>query len=103
MRADTLVTTLLFLQSRGRVTAAEARTLFLVAGPSSAVTPEAKAALRKLVRALAADHYDAVSGSATTSSPSPCERRSTAGPRPPRRAGRGAVYAGVHPPRPTRD
>ena len=105
MRADRLVATLLFLQSRGQVTAAEvaaelevsvktarrdlealsiagipvysqpgrnggwalvggartdlsgltaseARTLFLVAGPSSAVTPEAKAALRKLVRAL---------------------------------------------------
>lgn len=105
MRADRLVATLLFLQSRGRVTAAEvaaelevsvktarrdlealsiagipvysqpgrgggwalvggartdlsgltaaeARTLFLVAGPSSAITPEAKAALRKLVRAL---------------------------------------------------
>lgn len=105
MRADRLVATLLFLQSRGRVTAtevaaelevsvktarrdlealslagipvysqpgrgggwalvggartdlsgltaAEARTLFLVAGPSSAVTPAAKAALRKLVRAL---------------------------------------------------
>jgi len=34
------------------LTAAEARTLFQVAGPSSAVTPEAKAALRKLVRAL---------------------------------------------------
>ena len=34
------------------LTATEARTLFLVAGPSSAVTPEAKAALRKLVRAL---------------------------------------------------
>src|ERR1700712_2329718 len=105
MRADRLVATLLFLQSRGQVTAgqvaaelevsirtarrdlealsmagipaysqvgrgggwslvggartdlsgltaAEARTLFLVAGPSSAVTPEAKAALRKLVQAL---------------------------------------------------
>jgi len=105
MRADRLVATLLFLQSRGRVTAQEvadelevstrtarrdlealslagipvysqpgrgggwslvggartdlsgltadeARTLFLVAGPSSAVTPEAKAALRKLVQAL---------------------------------------------------
>ena len=105
MRADRLVATLLFLQSRGRVTAeevanelevstrtarrdlealsiagipvysqagrgggwsliggartdlsgltaAEARTLFLVAGPSSAITPEAKAALRKLVQAL---------------------------------------------------
>ena len=105
MRADRLVATLLLLQSRGQVTAAEvaaelevsvktarrdlealsiagipvysqpgrnggwsllggartdlsgltateARTLFLVAGPSSAITPEAKAALRKLVRAL---------------------------------------------------
>jgi len=105
MRADRLVATLLYLQSRGRVTAqevadelevsvrtarrdlealsiagipvysqagrgggwsliggartdlsgltaAEARTLFLVAGPSSAVTPAAKAALRKLVQAL---------------------------------------------------
>jgi predicted DNA-binding transcriptional regulator YafY len=105
MRADRLVATLLFLQARGRVTAAEvadelevsvktarrdlealaiagipvysqpgrgggwsliggartdlsgltadeARTLFLVAGPSSAITPQAKAALRKLVQAL---------------------------------------------------
>lgn len=105
MRADRLVATLLYLQARGRVTAAEvaaelevsvktarrdlealsiagipvysqsgrgggwslvggartdlsgltaaeARTLFLVAGPSSAVTPEAKSALRKLVHAL---------------------------------------------------
>ena len=34
------------------LTAAEARTLFLLAGPSSAVTPQAKAALRKLVHAL---------------------------------------------------
>jgi predicted DNA-binding transcriptional regulator YafY len=34
------------------LTAAEARALFLVAGPSAAATPEAKAALRKLVRAL---------------------------------------------------
>ena len=105
VRADRLVATLLFLQSRGKVTAAEvaeelevsvktarrdlealsiagipvypqagrgggwsllggartdlsgltaeeARTLFLIAGPSSALTPPAKAALRKLVRAL---------------------------------------------------
>ena len=105
MRADRLVATLLILQARGRVTAAEladeleisertarrdlealamagipvysqagrnggwslvggartdlsgltedeARTLFLVAGPSAAITPEAKAALRKLVHAL---------------------------------------------------
>ena len=34
------------------LTATEARTLFLLAGPSSSVTPEAKAALRKLVQAL---------------------------------------------------
>lgn len=105
MRADRLVATLLVLQSKGRVTAAElaaelevsvktarrdlealaiagipvysqagkgggwqllggartdlsgltaaeARTLFMVAGPSSTATPEAKAALRKLVQAL---------------------------------------------------
>jgi predicted DNA-binding transcriptional regulator YafY len=105
VRADRLVAVLLFLQSRGRVTAAEvaaeleisertarrdleglamagipvysqpgrgggwslvggartdlsgltaaeARTLFLVAGPSASATPQIKAALRKLVRAL---------------------------------------------------
>ncbi len=105
MRADRLVATLLVLQARGRVTAAElaeeleisvktarrdlealaiagipvysqagkgggwqliggartdlsgltaaeARTLFLLAGPSASVTPRAKAALRKLVQAL---------------------------------------------------
>jgi len=105
MRADRLVATLLVLQSKGRVTAAElaaelevsvktarrdlealsiagipvysqagkgggwqllggsrtdlsgltaaeARTLFMVAGPSSTATPDAKAALRKLVQAL---------------------------------------------------
>jgi predicted DNA-binding transcriptional regulator YafY len=34
------------------LTAYEARALFLVAGPASAATPELKAALRKLVRAL---------------------------------------------------
>ncbi len=34
------------------LTAAEARALFLVAGPSSSATPEVKAALRKLTRAL---------------------------------------------------
>jgi len=105
MRADRLVATLLFLQSRGTITAAqlaeeleistrtarrdlealamagvpvysragkgggwslvggartdltglnadEVRTLFLLTGPSSTVSPEAKAALRKLVQAL---------------------------------------------------
>lgn len=34
------------------LTASETRALFLVAGPASAATPEVKAALRKLVRAL---------------------------------------------------
>lgn len=34
------------------LTAAEARALFLVAGPASTATPQVKAALRKLVRAL---------------------------------------------------
>ena len=34
------------------LTEAEVRTLFLVAGPSSSATPEVRAALRKLVRAL---------------------------------------------------
>ncbi|HEX7094857.1 MAG TPA: WYL domain-containing protein [Acidimicrobiales bacterium] len=34
------------------LTAAEARALFLVAGPQSSATPEVKAALRKLLRAL---------------------------------------------------
>lgn len=34
------------------LTAAEARALFLVAGPSASVAPQAKVALRKLVRAL---------------------------------------------------
>jgi predicted DNA-binding transcriptional regulator YafY len=46
-----------YLAGRGRtdlsgLTAAEARALFLVAGPSSGATPELRAALRKLVRAL---------------------------------------------------
>jgi predicted DNA-binding transcriptional regulator YafY len=46
------------------LTASEARALFLVAGPSSAATPEVKAALRKLVRALPEpfrDHAEAAS------------------------------------------
>lgn len=44
--------------------AAEARALFLVAGPASGATPEVKAALRKLVRALPEplrDHAEAAS------------------------------------------
>lgn len=46
------------------LTASEARALFLVAGPASAATPEVKAALRKLVRALPEpfrDHAEAAS------------------------------------------
>src|SRR5215467_11668140 len=39
--------------------AAEARALFLVAGPSSTATPELRAALRKLVRALPEPFRDA--------------------------------------------
>jgi predicted DNA-binding transcriptional regulator YafY len=46
------------------LTAQEARALFMVAGPASAATPEVKAALRKLVRALPEpfrDHAQAAS------------------------------------------
>ena len=46
------------------LTSDEARALFLVAGPSSTATPEIKAALRKLVRALPEtfrDHAEAAS------------------------------------------
>ena len=46
------------------LTASEARALFLVAGPASAATPEIKAALRKLLRALPEpfrDHAEAAS------------------------------------------
>src|SRR4051794_41945380 len=46
------------------LTAAEARALFLVAGPSSAATPEVKAALRKLVRALPEPLRDAAEAAA---------------------------------------
>ena len=64
------------------LTAAEARALFLVAGPSSAATPELKAALRKLVRALPEPfRADAEAASAaivvdpTRVGPGPAERR----------------------------
>jgi predicted DNA-binding transcriptional regulator YafY len=72
MRADRLVATLLLMQSRGQVTAAElarelevsvatdltgltareTQALFLLVGPAAAVSPEVRSALRKLVRAL---------------------------------------------------
>jgi predicted DNA-binding transcriptional regulator YafY len=136
MRADRLVAALLFLQSRGRVTAhemaeeldvsirtarrdlevlavagipvysqagrgggwslvggartdlsgltaAEARTLFLVAGPSSAVTPRAKAALRKLVRALPETFREEAERAASAVVLDPARWGDTAPPRPP--------------------
>ena len=70
------------------LTAAEARALFLVAGPSSAATPQVKAALRKLVRALPEPfrpHAEAAS-EAVVVDPRGWERGRTAGaggPRPP--------------------
>jgi predicted DNA-binding transcriptional regulator YafY len=48
------------------LTAAEARALFLVAGPSSSATPEVKAALRKLVRALPEDFRPSAEAVATS-------------------------------------
>ncbi len=51
------------------LTSDEARALFLVAGPSSTATPEIKAALRKLVRALPEtfrDHAEAASVAVVT-------------------------------------
>lgn len=47
------------------LTAAEAQALFLVAGPSAATTPELKAALRKLVRALPEQFRPAAEQAAT--------------------------------------
>jgi predicted DNA-binding transcriptional regulator YafY len=47
------------------LTAPEARALFLVAGPASAATPEVKAALRKLVRALPEPFRDQAEAAST--------------------------------------
>lgn len=47
------------------LTASEARALFLVAGPASAATPEVKAALRKLVRALPEPFRDQAEAAST--------------------------------------
>src|SRR3954469_21421779 len=47
------------------LTAAEARALFLVAGPSSSATPEMRAALRKLVRALPESFREAAQATTT--------------------------------------
>jgi predicted DNA-binding transcriptional regulator YafY len=46
--------------------AAEARALFLVAGPASSATPELKAALRKLVRALPESFRNAAEAATTS-------------------------------------
>ena len=136
MRADRLVATLLLLQARGRVTAAEvaeelevsvktarrdldalavagipvysqpgkgggwqllggartdlsgltaaeARTLFMVAGPSSTATPEAKAALRKLVQALPETFRADAEAAASAVVLDPAKWGGTAIPRPP--------------------
>lgn len=48
------------------LTASEARALFLVAGPASAATPEVKAALRKLVRALPEPFREQAEAAATS-------------------------------------
>jgi predicted DNA-binding transcriptional regulator YafY len=48
------------------LTAAEARALFLVAGPSPAATPEVRAALRKLVRALPESFRTAAEAASTS-------------------------------------
>ena len=67
------------------LTGPEARALFLVAGPSSSATPEVKAALRKLVRALPESFRDdaqAASG-AIVVDPGGWDRPSGSGPPPP--------------------
>jgi predicted DNA-binding transcriptional regulator YafY len=67
------------------LTAAEARALFLMAGPSAATTPELKAALRKLVRALP-EPFRPGAEAATTSvviDRTGWDRRPVAGERPP--------------------
>jgi predicted DNA-binding transcriptional regulator YafY len=48
------------------LTAPEARALFMVAGPSSSATPEVRAALRKLVRALPESFRDAAEAASTS-------------------------------------
>ena len=78
------------------LTAAEAQTLFLVAGPASSATPEVKAALRKLVRALPATMRAGAeaAASAVVLDPSSWDRDEV--PPPPHLAAlRGAVVDGV--------
>src|SRR5688500_2353681 len=67
------------------LTAAEARALFLVAGPSSSATPEMRAALRKLVRALPESFRTAAEAttSAVVVDPSGWDETRTERPNPP--------------------
>lgn len=66
------------------LTAAEARALFLVAGPSAGATPEVRAALRKLTRALPEPFRDAATAAAKAivADPSGWGRRAPAPPDP---------------------
>ena len=73
------------------LTAAEARTLFLVAGPSTA-TPEVKAALRKLVQALPATFRSEAEAAASAVVLDPTELGPRPGPA--ARASRGAAAGG---------
>ena len=65
------------------LTAAEARTLFMVAGPSSTATPDAKAALRKLVQALPETFRADAEAAASAVVLDPAGWGGTAVPRPP--------------------
>lgn len=65
------------------LTSAEARALFLVAGPSSTATPDVKAALRKLVRALPEPFRVAAEAASTAIVTDPAAWGSTATVRPP--------------------
>jgi predicted DNA-binding transcriptional regulator YafY len=77
------------------LTAAEARTLFLVAGPSTA-TPEVKAALRKLVQALPSTFRSDAEAAASAVVLDPTSWDRTAPPPPPfLEALQGAVIDGV--------
>ncbi|MDY6995352.1 MAG: WYL domain-containing protein [Actinomycetota bacterium] len=67
------------------LTAGEARALFLVAGPASTATPQVKAALRKLVRALPEPLRDQAEAAATSMVVDPRQWGSSRlEPRPPR-------------------
>ena len=66
------------------LTASEARALFLVAGPASTATPEVKAALRKLVRALPEPFREQAEAAATSVVVDPRRWGAQVVPRPPR-------------------